>query len=150
MSRYADNVANINYFNANENEIYNDGNKPNYLVYMVEYNKGSSLKDIVYSLHDHHPCDEGIIKLIFLQMFLAVYNYHTHDICHQNLRYRCIRFVNNNIFNLKIMEFGHRNYIHMQNNPERDLDPCLVSPEMLVTNAQEEKSSDIWNIGIIL
>lgn len=38
----------------------------------------------------------------------------------------------------------------MQNQPDRDLDPCLVAPEMLTSNAQEILSSDIWNIGIVL
>lgn len=94
--------------------------------------------------------DEGLIKLIFTQIFLAIYNLHSNDLTHQNIRFRSIRFESSNIFRLKIGEYGHRNYIHMQNQPDRDLDPCLVAPEMLTSNVQEVKSTDIWNIGIVL
>jgi len=120
-----------------------------YMIFMTFCENG----DLLEYLRANGPVPESQGKVWFYQILLGLQYLHKMDIAHRDLKCENVLLTGNN--NVKIADFGFARLC--QANNAEDVTSrtfcgsvAYACPEILLGNAYEPKSADMWSMGIIL
>lgn len=128
-------------------ELYEDSI---YLYFVTELCTGGEFFDVLAKkVKEHLLYTERQAAIIFSQIISAINYCHSHGICHRDIKPENIMFVDSNLDEIKLIDFG-LSQIYSKDNPMHSIvgTTYYMAPEVI--EGQYDEKCDIWSAGCIL
>lgn len=130
-------------------KLYNTYQENDNFIIITEYCDGGFLSDFLHQTKKEKKTllKEELIWKIFIQIVIGIYEIHSKNIIHRNLKPETLLLFKD--FTVKIKNFKSAKKLNSQFTKSFIGTPYYISPEMYEEKPYNKKT-DIWSLGIIL
>jgi calcium-dependent protein kinase len=121
---------------------------PSFIHIVMELCKGG---EVFERIHKNGCLSEQITAKVIYQVLTSLKHLHANGICHRDLKPENIMFIDTNVDEIKIIDFGlSKKYCISESNFLHSVvgTPYYVAPEVL--SQQYDQRCDIWSVGVIM